>query len=322
MLVIAALVAAAGLTPDLTAPPPEPAQIIGGERVPGEWSSVVAVVSVDALHPGALYQEVSLCSGVLLDARTVLTAAHCLVEIDSVDSMAVVFGDTIHTSDERFVAPVASFAVHPDYCGDDDCEGDAFDFGLVTIDANIGGVELIAPLVDQDEWDATMIPGQKLTVVGFGAIHETSEGESLSEDEVGDKREVSLQIQKLSDTGLEFVAGNDGKDVCGGDSGGPAFLKAPDGSWRLAGIVSRGVPPCGTGQGYYGTVYGALDWVRDTVGLDLLPVGCDGDCLDTTPAKEDSGCRVGARTTTLPGLLVLPIGLLLGGWLRHRRRFG
>lgn len=301
--------------------------IIGGDLVAeGDWTSVVAIMHVTALHPNSSLATVDLCSGVMLDKRTVLTAGHCVLDIADVENMAVVFGNRLDTADQRVVATVDQVFVHPNYCTDDDCGADAFDFGLVTIVEDIGGVDFIKPLIDQEEWDATMEPGESVTTVGFGAVREAQEEDPpLEADEIGFKREVSVQIQRLSPTGYEFIAGNEGKDVCGGDSGGPAFVRLDDGSWRIAGIVSRGVVPCGVGESYYGTVYAALPWIRDTVGLDLLPSGCsgledDGDtCLDPRPPRSGAGRRVAEPEDSTPALwlTLLAVAAVTG---RRRRR--
>ncbi len=302
--------------------PTQTQPIIGGElSEDGAWTSVVAIVHTTSLHPNSSFAEVDLCTGVMLDKRTILTAAHCLKQIDDVGNMAVVFGNRLDTPEERYVASVDQVFVHPDYCTEDDCGADAYDFGLVTIVENVGGIDFIEPLVDQTEWDETMTPGDEVTVVGFGAVRETEEGDpDLEDGEIGLKREVSIQVQRLSPTGYEFIAGNEGMDVCGGDSGGPAFVQLADGSWRIAGIVSRGVIPCGVGEGYYGTVYAALPWIRESVGLDYFPEGCDGvegeTCLDTRPPSSGTGCRVEPVEPRAP----VALGLALLGLLTFARR--
>ena len=297
--------------------------IIGGAlSEDGAWTSVVGIVHWSSLHPNSSLATVDLCTGVMLDKRTILTAAHCLIEIDDVENMRVVFGNQLDAEDERFVATVDEVFVHPDYCTDDDCGADAYDFGLVTIVENVGGIEFFEPLVDQTEWDDSMMPGDQVTVVGFGAVREVQEEDPpLEEGEIGLKREVSIQVQRLSPTGHEFIAGNEGMDVCGGDSGGPAFVQLADGSWRISGIVSRGVIPCGVGEGYYGTVYAALPWIRESVGLDYFPDGCDGvegdTCLDTRPPSSGTGCRVEPVEPRAPVALGLA---LLGLFTIARRR--
>lgn len=311
----------------LIAPPdfsPVSQPIIGGATVPVDaWTNVVAVINFDLLSSENLV-SLSLCTGVMLDSRTVLTAGHCLLEISDVENMAVVFGNRIDVMDERFIAKVADFAVHPKICLEEKCQNrDAFDFGIVTLADQVSGVEIVTPLVAQHEWDETMKVGGAITVVGFGATQELEEVTSSQEDSgLGIKREVSVGIRQLSATGFEFVAGNAGKDICGGDSGGPGFVQLSDGSFRLVGISSRGIVPCGTGTSYYGTVYAALPWIRDELGLDFLPPGCDGmigeSCLDISLASGN--CQMNS-TRPSPNMLFLGlIGIFSVLWVQRRKQ--
>jgi hypothetical protein len=64
-----------------------------------------------------------------------------------------------------------------------------------------------------------------------------------------------------------------GRDTCGGDSGGPAFLFFGPGLYYLIGITSRGVArsgECGAGGIYTLMVPRIVDWVRRTAGLQLV----------------------------------------------------
>ena len=163
--------------------------IIGGATVPvGRWNNVVAVINIESLNQANGLVTLSLCSGVLLDLHTVLTAGHCLLEISKVENMAVVFGEKIYVEDSRFIASVKAFAVHPDICLEDECGEDAFDFGLITLADQVGGVEIIKPLVAQEEWDESMQVSDAVTVVGFGATQEVNENDHLQEP-LFDRRE-------------------------------------------------------------------------------------------------------------------------------------
>lgn len=306
---------------ELTAAPTSAQPIIGGELVPLEaWQSVVAIVGIDA---GLNSATAHLCTGVLLDSQTALTAAHCLAEAETFDQVLVVFGDSIYTIDPNRRTTAIETGGHPDYCFDDGCKEDAYDYGYVVLADPVLGVELVPPLVDQAEWDELMVEGREVTLVGFGASRDTSEdGDApLAMGEVGYKREVTTKITDFSATGIEFVAGSEGRDTCNGDSGGPVFAQLASGEWRVVGITSRGKSPCGSGHGIYGVPYAALPWIRDETGVDLLPAECaDAGCLDTAPAKS-RGCSIagdlGAPTQAPVGLGLVVLAAALG--LRRRR---
>jgi len=281
---------------------PEPAQIVGGEAVAGaDWSSVVAVLSVDPVDPTIGH----LCTGTLIAPQVVLTAAHCIPPDTDVEEIGVFFGTSMT---KQQLASVVRFGLYPGACVED-CKSDAYDFAFVEIREVVGGVSIIPPLTTQAEWDEAMAPGMPVTVVGFGAVRdEEEEGEPpLTDAERGFKRVVETVIEEVKPSGVEFIAGEPGKDTCGGDSGGPVFVQLADGGWRQVGVTSRGVRPCGTGRGYYGVPYFALPWLREAAGVDLLPADCqEADCIDVRP-DEGCGCRgdPDAGWLGLAGLLAL-----------------
>lgn len=300
--------ATAGTLPLRTGVPVEPVPIIGGEAVEGaDWSNVVMVVTPD--KDG---RTVYLCSGTLIAPHIVLTAAHCIAPDLDPGKIDVYFG-TRMTSQQKTTAK--RFGLHPEACVDD-CDPEAMDFAFIEIKQAVQGVEIILPLTEQADWDYAVGPKKPVTLVGFGAVRDDSADDAapLRADERGHKRTVETIMTRFTLHGKEVIAGSSGKDSCGGDSGGPAFVQIADGTWRQLGVTSRGVQPCGTGYGYYGVPFYALPWLRDETGVDLLPAGCeDGDCLDTVVSEDGCGCRGGERSG---GAWVLAI-VLLG--LRRRR---
>lgn len=284
------------LLASLLAAEPEPSGIFGGEVVDaGEWPAVVTV------------RTQKLCTGTLVAPNLVLTAAHCFDPAPA-GNVLIDFGESYMDPDLTIAAE--AWGAHPDFCLPSECEhGDLHDFAWVRLSVDLD-VAPILPITDQDEYDAVMNPGQALVFVGFG------EDEQMVS---GIKREVTSKITSFNDSGREFRAGGDGKDTCQGDSGGPALVQLDDGTWRVAGVLSRG-GECGEG-GVYGVPLPELCWVRDASGVDLLPAGCDDcECVDITPAR-DEGCECGIdrrrEVSGLPGLLAL-LGFAALGLMRVR----
>ena len=273
--------------------PHSPDEIVGGTpTAPGEFESVVAV-----------YTGGEICSGTLVAPDIVLTAAHC-VDGRTPDAIRVDGG-----TEASYVASVPALAigVHPLYCRTcEPSDPDIFDYGYVRIDGTALGItELAQPLVTQEDWDAAIHRGSPVTIVGYGA------------DELGVtgiKRKVDTSITAQSSTGLEFRAGGNFRDSCGGDSGGPAFVEI-DGQWLQAGVVSRGSQLCGRG-GTYAATYPALAWLQAETGVPFCGAECgECDCLDTTPRPEPESCACShTRADEFLWLFVL-----LGALSRRRR---
>ena len=307
MLVHAAqrLVAAAwlaGAPGSLRQPEPEPEPIYGGTpTAKGEFDQVVAITV------GSF-----LCTGTVVAPRLVLTAAHCLDGLASPAPIDVFYGPEVLVGSS---VGATDFGVHPDFCGrDSSCTEDIYDLGYIVLEANFVLPSYTPIVATQEDWDAAIREGGTVTLVGYGEADNAAPGE----DSLGVKRKVDVEITGQTPAGLEFIAGGDGKDTCEGDSGGPAFVTLPDGSLRLAGILSRGTVPCGKG-GVYGVPYAAACWIRDETGVDLLDGTCGScDCLQTAP-DPDEGCG-SCRAAPPAEDLTSGLALLALAALRRRRR--
>ena len=260
------------------------APVVGGRPAGAdEIYSTVALVSNDDLS--------QICTGTLIDPRTVLTAAHCVEIIDEYtwehqgfaqpDSIAVSAGKLdLRDLSRPEVHAVASIRAHPNYNGvveggDADGLGRLNDIAVLSLERPITTVPSVRVLsMEQD--DAHLDRGTEVVIEGYGLTNL-----------VDDYQEPVLNIarteyQRRSD--FEFIAGRDGlPDTCNGDSGGPVYVEL-GGVRYVVGVTSRptdtAVELCGEG-GIYTLASAYIDWIGTS------DAGSDGSDHDPDDGSDD-----------------------------------
>jgi hypothetical protein len=187
------------------------------------------------------------CTGTLVHERVVIYAAHCGTGYSSVR-----LGESINGGPGRNVS-TQQCKVFP---GGSTGEGN--DFAYCTLAQPVTDVPLV-PILMGCEAEDYLVPGQQVTVVGYG---------NADTGPYGIKRQVTTTINSITANDEAFIGGG-GKDSCQGDSGGPVFVQVEDGSWRVFGITSYG-GACGTG-GYYSMMHNGMSWFESQTGYDLTP---------------------------------------------------
>ena len=182
------------------------------------------------------------CGGTRINARWVVTAAHCVDGGTQPSDVDVLAGTTnVRSGGERL--DVQAIFVHPDYDTSRDWTIDA-DVALLHLAAPAtqgGTIETITAAEDSQHG----VPPTLSRVTGWGA---TLEGGGL----VSRLRTVNLPIISRQDCNNRVVYNGEvtdnmicagrwegGQDACQGDSGGPLTVPVPGGR-RLAGVVSSG----------------------------------------------------------------------------------
>jgi len=234
--------------------------IVGGKPVSISYSWMVSV----------LKDNLSICGGVLVHSHYVLTAAHCLKDVNQ-DDIQLLIGsnDSVNLNQGELRSPLW-FVRHEGY---DEFVG-VNDVAIIRLNhpSELPPVELLS------KSDFSNIQqGEQLRVLGWGVTNPENPASITNQLQQVD---VSFQLDDICAFSYRdyvpfnywlqgFCAGEPegGKDSCQGDSGGPIVYHLNN-QWYLAGLVSWGVG-CGE-DGLYGVYVELpqyLDWINDRIYL-------------------------------------------------------
>ena len=232
------------------------ALVVGGSTAPDRWgSSVVRIITEDG----------SLCSGTLISASWVLTAAHC------VENRATIY--TGSTSVPSLVsAGGASGSAHPYFSITS--LSIRYDFGLYRLDSPVTVDPALLPgLASYDDTWAWQT-GRVVTVIGWGrtaaggVVSSTLQSADLNVVSDSDCARLDLALGNVYDPSTALCARSTISSACNGDSGGPVVALGTDNRFRIVGVTSYGPANC-VGHSVSAWAPAGLAWVRSVTGLEL-----------------------------------------------------
>ncbi|KAK7068805.1 CLIP domain-containing serine protease [Halocaridina rubra] len=242
-----------------------------GDAEFGEYPWQAAVLKKEGID------NVYICAGTMIDQSHILTAAHCIKGY-AASQLRVRLGEYDVNQDTEFFpyfeADVNGVFVNPDFYSGNLIN----DIAVIRMASPVDFLRnphispICLPARGQD------FTGQRCWVSGWGKDGFGDNGQYQSILKEVDLTVIPpLQCQQLLrrtrlgssyqlHPGMICAGGEQGKDACKGDGGGPMACALPDGHYALAGIVSWGIG-CGTPgiPGVYVNVAYYLDWISTIV---------------------------------------------------------
>lgn len=240
--------------------------IINGQKVPSTsrfYKTTVMLVMVTQKDGQA---GMGLCTGTLIGKSLVLTAAHCVKDIDNgaqFEAIGAVLGNGQKVK-------AASWEAHPryghvqDYIGFQKANRPVNDIALIKLEAPAGDGTLISVL------PSVHLPyesSEEMVIAGYGRSVATDPS-SITTLNFEWTNGALKKVRGGADNQIEMT----GVQPCSGDSGGPIFRATENGPLTVLGVISHVKGQCESSARAISVSHN-LSWIRDTASAMGVSIG-------------------------------------------------
>lgn len=234
-----------------------PAGIVGGEAVDANSWIAKGIVFLMQEYQVDREMRTSICTATLIDRNLILTAAHCVDRAaNNVARLSVFFTyrpecdsqmGKLHQSKKS----VAEVRIHPFWNPSSTASTNRGDLAMIRIYGK--APNQYQPMKLTKEF-IPLAAEKKVTIAGYGMTNpdyygdfggsislRVAEATPISELEktyLTQLTDDSTEFSNLSSNEMLYIDQSRGKGVCGGDSGGPSFLKNAQGEYVVTGVAS------------------------------------------------------------------------------------
>lgn len=172
--------------------------------------------------------SISSCTGAPISDRVILTAGHCLKDVNKKDVSVIFHPEMTCTSgyDISKSIPSVDVLVHKDYKGDNQAK---FDLAMVKLASPIPASYQVQSLYDGQ----SPLSSDNVLMVGYGI---TSEG---NRDSLHLRKTIKSFKEEtaVKDQNIAFDQRTSSGGVCSGDSGGPVYVQV-GGTYKIIAVNS------------------------------------------------------------------------------------